>query len=88
MIKRDYVGKIKVLDNSSKFLLQGPIKFKKEKSVIAEDYNEGVLRMVDIPCFIQSLKLTLVRNHILKDGKWTSSLTKHIFEIDKLLNCG
>ena len=67
------------------FLWNGPAKIK--KNVVIKDYSEGGLRMVNIACFIQSLKCTWMRRMFLTNGKWISTV-EHLFDLGKIVNCG
>ena len=49
------------------FLWNGPAKIK--KTVVIKDYSEGGLKMVNIACFIRSLKCTWMRRMFLTNGK-------------------
>ena len=58
------------------FLWNGPAKIK--QNVVIKQYCEGVLRMINLKAFIDSMKLTWLRRVILSNSPWQSVMNNTI----------
>ena len=64
------------------FLWDGPAKIK--KTVIVKNYIEGILKMINLNAFLDSLKLTWLRRLLRDNGTW-KLLIQNKFDLNKLI---
>jgi hypothetical protein len=68
------------------YVWEGKAKIK--NSVFIKSYENGGLRMIDVPSYICSLKVKWIRNFIIHSESQCYKLVDTLFDMHKLLNCG
>ena len=76
----------KLSDMFSDFVWNGKPKIK--TTIFVKNYNEGGLKMIDIPSYINSLKIKWIKNAIKNSNSKCYQLVNDLFDMNKVMNCG